>query len=92
MSKSSLSSILEILTSSFKMAIHPFKLTKENPTQYIKLSKDNIKRNQYTTIKVLTQYNFYKIIKRFPVESNFYISLQIAFHTGIRSGEVYALS
>lgn len=92
MSKNSLSNILGVVTCAFKMAVHPYQLIKENPTQYIKLPKDNNRRNQYTDFIVLSKKEFDTIIDRFPAGSSFYIPLQIAFHTGMRGGEVCALT
>lgn len=90
-SRSSLSHFSALISGSLKMAVHPYKFLKENPMQYVKIpSNPNVKSNS-NKLKIISIEDFKKIINRFPFGSNFYIPLQIAFHTGLRGGEVCAL-
>ena len=90
-SRSSLSHFSALISASLKMAVHPYKFLKENPMQYVKIpSNPNVKSNS-NKLKIISIEDFKKIINRFPFGSNFYIPLQIAFHTGLRGGEVCAL-
>ena len=91
-SKSSLSNFLGVLSKALKMAVYPYQLIKENPMQYVKLPKIEEKRNDKKDLKIITINNFNKIIERFPEGSSFYIPCQIAFHTGMRAGEVCGLT
>ncbi|GAA0863057.1 hypothetical protein [Paraclostridium tenue] len=65
------------LSLSCKMAVHLYRLIKENPMTYIKLPKAN---------KIE---DFNRILQRFPLGHKLHIQLQIAFHTGLRASEVW---
>lgn len=92
LSKSSLSNMRGILTKSFRMAVYPYQFIKSNPAEYIQLPKyDEIKKDAIK-LKIITIDEFERILKRFPEGSTFYIPLQIAFHTGMRAGEVCGLT
>ncbi|MCX0411765.1 site-specific integrase [Clostridium perfringens] len=92
LSKSSLSNFYGVLSGSLKMAVYPYKFIKENPMQYVKIPKNSNTKVTQEKIKVLTLDEFKTILNRFPFGSNFYIPLQIAFNTGLRGGEVCALT
>lgn len=59
--------------------------------QYVKLPKDNKHKNSKDDLKIISIQDYNKITDRFSMGSNFYVALQIAFHTGMRGGEVTAL-
>jgi len=90
-SKNSINNSFGVLSGSLKMAVHPYKYIKENPMFYVKAPKTQENKKSKEDLKVLSLDNFNKIIKRFPQGTSFYIPLQIAFHTGMRGGEVTAL-
>lgn len=93
LSKSTLQNFYGILSGSLKMAVYPFNFIKENPMQYVSLPKFNQKKiNDTDKLKIISLSDYKKILNRFPVGSNFYIPLQIAFNTGLRGGEVCALT
>lgn len=73
------------------MAVYPYKYIKENPMLYAKTPKMQENKKSKEDLKVLSLDYFNKIIERFPQGTSFYIPLQIAFHTGMRGGEVTAL-
>lgn len=91
-SRSSLSNFSGVLSCSLKMAVYPYKFIKENPMQYISIPKNKEITKKDNSLKIISKSDFDRIIDRFPVKSNFYIPLQIAFHTGLRGGEVCALT
>ncbi len=91
LSKSSIDNFYGVLSGGLKDAVYPYQFIKENPMQYVKLPKDNKPKNSENDLKIISIDNYNKIISRFPIGSNFYIPLQIAFHTGMRGGEVTAL-
>lgn len=75
-----------ILSSSLKYAVHPSQFIKNNPMEYVtmpSLKKDDDK-------KTITLDEYQKILERFKGTIH-YIPVQIAFHTGLRVGEVCAL-
>ncbi len=91
LSKSSIDNFYGVLSGALKSAVYPYQFIKENPIQYVKLPKNNNSNSSNEDLKIISIEDFNKIINRFPVKSNFYIPLQIAFHTGMRGGEVTAL-
>lgn len=89
-SKNSLSNFYGVLSGSLKYAVYPCNYIKENPMTYVSMPKyDENKKS--SELKIITLEDFNKIINRFPQNSTYYIPLQIAFHTGMRAGEVTAL-
>jgi len=90
-SKSSVSNFYGVLSGALKTAVYPYQFIKQSPAQYVKIPKfNNIESNN--KLKIITLEQFQTIINRFPQGSNFYIPLQIAFNTGMRSGEVCGLT
>lgn len=91
-SKNSVSNFYGVLSGSLKYAVYPCSYIRENPMTYVSMPKYNEKNKESNDLKLITYEDFNRIIERFPVNSNFYIPLQIAFHTGMRGGEVTALT
>lgn len=88
-SKNYLSSMCIVIRSSLEYAVYPLEIIKENPYRYIKLPKyENIKKE----IKTITNEQFELLIARFPQGTLYYIPLLIGFYTGMRGGEVCALT
>ncbi|WP_330369396.1 site-specific integrase [Metaclostridioides mangenotii] len=88
-SKNYLSSIAMITRASLEYAVYPLELIKENPCKYIKLPKYE---NEKKEIKIITKEQFDKLIDRFPPGTLYYIPFQIGYYTGMRGGEVTALT
>ena len=91
-SKNSLKNFFGVLSKALKMAVYPYQFIKENPMQYVELPKVEEKKKANYDLKIITMEEFNRIIERFPEGSSFYIPCQIAFHTGMRAGEVCALT
>lgn len=91
-SKNSLGGFMNVLSNSLKMAVYPYQFIKENPMQYVELPKVEEKKKDKDDLKIITIEEFNRIIERFPEGSSFYIPCQIAFHTGMRAGEVCGLT
>ena len=91
-SKNSLKNFFGVLSKALKMAVYPYQFIKENPMQYVELPKVEEKKKDKDDLKIITIEEFNRIIERFPEGSSFYIPCQIAFHTGMRAGEVCALT
>ncbi|MCC0656354.1 site-specific integrase [Clostridioides sp. ES-S-0123-01] len=89
LSKNSINNFYGVLSGALKSAVYPFKFIKENPMQYVHMPK--MQENKKNDLKIISLKDFNKILERFPQGSSFYITLQIAFNTGMRGGEVTAL-
>lgn len=90
-SKNSLKNFYGVLSCAFRMAVSPYELIKNNSMVYVQLPKYKDTKNGNQDLKIITIEEFNTIVNRFPLGSSFYIPLQIAFHTGMRGGEVTAL-
>lgn len=90
-SKNSVSNFYGVLSGSLKYAVYPCNYIRENPMPYVKMPKYDEKIKETSDLKIISYDNFNKILNRFPFGSSFYIPLQIAFHTGMRGGEITAL-
>lgn len=90
--KNSISNFYGVLSGALRMAVYPYKFIKENPMQYVSMPKIQDKKKNKDDLKIITKEDFNKIISRFPEESNFFISVQMAFHTGMRAAEVCGMT
>ncbi len=89
--KETVSAIFSTLSGSLNYAVYPCQFVKVNPIQYVKLPKfDEIKKD--ISEKVITPKDFNRILKLFPFGSSFRIPLLIGYYTGLRVGEVIALT
>lgn len=89
-SKSTLRLTKNMLSGAFKCAIQTYNLIDINPMKYVELPKYEASEKQIKD-KIITMEQFNKLIELNPVGSDLYILLQIAFHTGMRFGEVTGL-
>lgn len=89
-SKSTIELTRNMLSGAFKCAIQTYNLININPVQYTKIPKYKASQKEIKD-KIITKEQFNKLIELNPIGSDLYIPLQIAFHTGMRFGEVAAL-
>lgn len=80
-----------VLNNSFRQAVYPYKLIKENPMQYVKLPREERKKQTKSDLKIITLQQVQDILNFIGKDNTFYIPFQIGFHTGLRRGEVSAL-
>ena len=77
------------LSNALKYAIYPLQYIKTNSAQYVKIPK--IEREPRKRI-ILCSEDWERIIKRFPFGNKYHIPLIIGYYTGMRIGEVFALT
>lgn len=82
--------IIKLLHTMFKYAIAPLCFIRENPCQYVITPKfENDKKIERY---VLTKENINKITEHFHQHTGAYLPIMISYYTGMRSGEVLALT
>lgn len=90
-SKSYLKNILTVVSGSIKYAVFPCEFIKENAMKYVSLPKMEASKSEVNR-SIISKDDFNTIIERFPQGSSFYVMLQIGYNTGMRIGEVTALT
>lgn len=91
-SKNTLSGFYGVLSGAFRSAVYPYQLIKENPMTYVHMPKIQNTKKDMRELKVISIEDYKRIIKRFPEGSNFYIPIQISFHTGLRASETCGMT
>lgn len=89
--KTTLVGIMSVLSGSLKYAVVPAQLLQSSPAAYIKYPKvtaDRAERNR----TIITVDDFNRMLERFEKGNPFRYALLIGFYTGLRIGEVYALT
>lgn len=89
--KNTLKNIVTVITGSLKYAVVPAQLLQSSPAAYIQYPKVQSERAEVNRT-VISVEDFNKILERFEVGNPFRYSLLIGFYTGLRIGEVYALT
>jgi integrase len=79
---------LIVLKSSLKQAVFPYQMIKIDPTAHVKIPR---KSDDKAKIKTITQEEFREILN-LAKQLRYKLAFQIAFHTGMRIGEVCALT
>lgn len=90
-SRTFLVNLTAVLGSALKAAVYPFQFIKENPITYVKMPKYEQTKKEINRT-VITKEVFKAITDRFDENSKFYIMLMIGYYTGMRIGEVIALT
>ncbi len=89
--KSTLIGIMSVLSGSLKYAVLPAQLIQSSPAEYITYPKLTSQRTE-TNRTIISVEDFNKMIERFEKGNPFRYALLIGFYTGLRIGEVYALT
>ncbi|MGX9755963.1 tyrosine-type recombinase/integrase [Clostridioides difficile] len=90
-SQSTLQVLKAILHRSLKSAVYPYKHIRENPMQYVSIPKTKSK-TETKKVKTITLEEFNQTLNIFPQDSFQRIVLLIGFYTGMRRGEIIALT
>lgn len=83
--------ILTLLSGSLKYAVHPAQMIQTNPADYVKLPK-TLTAKKDTNRVVISVEDFNRMVDRFERGNPFRYALMIGFYTGMRIGEVHALT
>ena len=89
--KNTLSGIMGVLSGSLKYAVVPAKLLQSSPAEYVKYPKVSAERSEINRT-IISVEDFNRMLERFPKGSPYRYALLIGFYTGLRIGEVYALT
>lgn len=89
LSDNTLSSIRNLISLTFKHAVYPYQILVENPAKYMTLkSKSQLVKD----LELITLEEYKKILELYPVGNRYNLTIQIAFFTGMRIGEISALT
>lgn len=91
MKKTTLTNIMAVLSGSLKYAVVPAQLLQSSPAEYIKYPKVSTDRSEINRTVVSVE-DFNKMVERFEKGNPFRYALLIGFYTGLRIGEVFALT
>lgn len=83
-----------VVKNGFKMAVFPYQIIKNNPAVYIRMPRFALESNEVTreSLHLITMEQYRSILKMFPPAHLFHMPLVLAFNTGMRRGEVCALT
>lgn len=85
-----MNSICTVTSMTLKKAVYPYQLIKDNPAMYTSRPRFDDPIDKH--VAVIRPEEFNKIITRYPYNTTPYIPLMIAYHTGMRIGEILALT
>lgn len=89
LSNNTLSAIRNLISLTFKHAVYPYQILIENPAKYMTLkSKSQLVKD----LELITLEDYKKILELYPVSNRYNLIIQIAFFTGMRIGEISALT
>ncbi|GAA0230700.1 tyrosine-type recombinase/integrase [Metaclostridioides mangenotii] len=89
-SKSSLSQYVSVIYNSLKYAVNPMQLLKYNPCVNVKIPKYNDTAEH--EVKTISKDQFNILLEKFPKGRLLNMPLLIGYHTGMRIGEICALT
>ena len=91
LSRAHMKNILCVISGSLKYAVTPARLLQTSPAAFLQLPK-NLARRADTNRTVVSVADFRRIIDRFEKGDPFRYALLIGYYTGLRIGEVHALT
>ncbi|WP_161877900.1 tyrosine-type recombinase/integrase [Alkalibacterium sp. MB6] len=81
-----------VLVSSLRRAVYPYQLIKENPMTHVEMPKfDTPNLRSKEDLKILSKKEFKKLREYITPSNHMYMPMMIAYHTGMRRGEVCGL-
>lgn len=88
--KSTFKFIATIINSSLEYAVNPLQLIKYNPYKNVRLPKYKLEEKK--EVQTITKEQFKQLLEAFPKGDLYHVLLQIGYYTGMRCGEVCALT
>lgn len=89
--RSHMKGMLTLLSGALKYAVHPAQMIQTNPAAYVKLPK-TVAAKKDTNRVIISVEDFNRMLERFEKGNPFRYALMIGFYTGMRIGEVHALT
>lgn len=89
--KTTLTNIMAVLSGSLKYAVVPAQLLHSSPAEYVKYPKLKSDRSEVNRT-IISVEDFNRMLERFEKGNPFRYALLIGFYTGLRIGEVFALT
>jgi ATP-dependent helicase/nuclease subunit A len=91
-SKTLIRDIYNILNNALASATEHYKFIKFNPMENVDIPGEPHNSRDKYEIKLITSFEFKKIIKHFPEGNDYFIPIQIAYNTGLRTNELCGLT
>lgn len=85
-----LADILNVFRGALSYAVFPLEILYSNPAQYIKVPKNA--PAQVTQRRIIRQDKMAELLAAYPFGHKFHIPLLLAYHTGMRVGEIFGLT
>ena len=81
--RSVINSTHALIHNALNYAVYPAQLISSNPTMYIKIPKNVVKRH------IITPEQFAALCEKYPFGTPFHIPLLLLYHTGMQSATLY---
>lgn len=85
--------IFTVTKEALRRAVFPYRIIKDNPMAYVDMPKyEPQPKKTKQDLKIITLDQYRELLNYFPVADSFHMPLVIAFNTGMRRGEICALT
>lgn len=85
--------IFTVTKEALRRAVFPYRIIKDNPMAYVDMPKyEPQPKKTKQDLKIISLDQYRELLNYFPVADSFHIPLVIAFNTGMRRGEICALT
>lgn len=85
--------IFTVTKEALRRAVFPYRIIKDNPMAYVDMPKyEPQPKKTKQDLKIISLDQYRELLNYFPVADSFHMPLAIAFNTGMRRGEICALT